>query len=320
MSKELEPSEVTIIKHRHDRFTIVPRAVTNGQGKEGLSLKATGLLCHLLGKPDDWKTYVNQIIKDFPDGKTAIWSGLRELRAIGYAKLDVLRDQQGRITGRVWRISDQPDFCLQKQSPGTVTQVFPVTENPCCGKPTASETGSLQKTDLEQKTELIKKTNTVGVAESKSGAVAPSSKAEAFIAIWEMDYQAWHGVIYKVSKSDRIESRKLFEDYPKAKPRDFKWLARVMWIATRDQDEPITKKADGSYQQDYLFHSVKGQWSLDYYCRKMQKIVREQGESLSNLIGRTRDQEVEKLDEVIKAGREKEDKRSGSRQPKPGFH
>ena len=46
---------------------------------KNLSLKAKGLLCHILALPNDWTLYVEEVGKWHKDGKDAIYSAFKEL-------------------------------------------------------------------------------------------------------------------------------------------------------------------------------------------------------------------------------------------------
>jgi len=61
-----------------------------------LSLKAKGLLCHILALPNDWKLYVEEVEKWHKDGKRAIYSAFKELKENGY-----LERQQNRSNGKI---------------------------------------------------------------------------------------------------------------------------------------------------------------------------------------------------------------------------
>ena len=63
---------------------------------KNLSLKAKGLLCHLLALPDNWKLYVEELEKWHKDGKKAIYSAFKELTDNNYMKRE-----QTRINGRI---------------------------------------------------------------------------------------------------------------------------------------------------------------------------------------------------------------------------
>jgi hypothetical protein len=85
-----------------------------------ISWKAKGILGYLLTKPNDWKIYVDEIAKHAPtvekegkqiskkgSGVSAVYEALKELRAAGYARLTVTREN-GVITGKQWEVSEIP--------------------------------------------------------------------------------------------------------------------------------------------------------------------------------------------------------------------
>ncbi len=49
-----------------------------------LSYKARGILIEILSRPDNWETSADALAAAGPDGRTAVLSGLRELREHGY--------------------------------------------------------------------------------------------------------------------------------------------------------------------------------------------------------------------------------------------
>ena len=57
-----------------------------------MSLKAKGLLCHLLALPNDWKLYVEEVEKWHKDGKKAIYSAFKELTQLGYMERSQVRE------------------------------------------------------------------------------------------------------------------------------------------------------------------------------------------------------------------------------------
>lgn len=97
---------IIISSRREDPFARVPKSVLDD---EHLSWKAKGILSYLLGKPPGWKVRVNDLVKHSTDGEAAVRSALKELRQLGYAKLEKEREG-GRIMGWVWQISDTPMF------------------------------------------------------------------------------------------------------------------------------------------------------------------------------------------------------------------
>ena len=72
-----------------------------------LSLKAKGMLCHLLALPNEWKLYVEEVEKWHKDGKKAIYSAFKELTDNGYMKRDQIRDN-GKFKGYDYVVYEVP--------------------------------------------------------------------------------------------------------------------------------------------------------------------------------------------------------------------
>jgi len=74
---------------------------------KNLSLKAKGLLCHLLALPNDWKLYVEEVEKWHKDGKKAIYSAFKELTEHGYMKREQTR-KKGKIVSWDYIVYEKP--------------------------------------------------------------------------------------------------------------------------------------------------------------------------------------------------------------------
>ncbi len=74
---------------------------------KNLSLKAKGLLCHLLALPNDWKLYVEEVEKWHKDGKKAIYSAFKELTEYGYMKREQRRSN-GKFQGYDYIVYEIP--------------------------------------------------------------------------------------------------------------------------------------------------------------------------------------------------------------------
>ncbi len=129
-------SNTVIRAPRRHRFVVIDqRAVEDNR----LSWAARGLLCYLLSRPDDWKVLVNDLRKRGNLGRDGIYRLLRELRTLGYARFQRLRDKTGRIRGGIYyirEIADSPD----PQLPDTVS--------PDTAAPGPANPGALPSTDL----------------------------------------------------------------------------------------------------------------------------------------------------------------------------
>jgi len=61
-----------------------------------LSWKAKGILAYLLSKPDNWKVVIKDLVNNAKDGKSAVYSGLTELKTHGHYEKKPIRDKDNR--------------------------------------------------------------------------------------------------------------------------------------------------------------------------------------------------------------------------------
>ena len=129
---------------------------------KNLSLKAKGLLCHILALPNDWTLYVEEVGKWHKDGKDAIYSAFKELSTNGYMKREQIR-QNGKFKGYDYIVFEKPNMD------------YPNTEKPNTEKPN-TENPQLLNTDITK--DLIKlNTN--------------NSKTEGIKYPFELNVEAW---------------------------------------------------------------------------------------------------------------------------------
>lgn len=87
------------IQKRADPFARMPKAILNDKR---LSWRAKGVLCYLLGKPNDWIVQRGDILNHATEGQKAVRAAFRELAQHGYAVL------KNTNAGREWHVSDTP--------------------------------------------------------------------------------------------------------------------------------------------------------------------------------------------------------------------
>jgi len=75
---------------------------------KNLSLKAKGLLCHLLALPENWKLYVSEVCTWHKDGQRAVYAAFKELIACGYVKRQQVRIK-GKIKSWEYMVFEKPD-------------------------------------------------------------------------------------------------------------------------------------------------------------------------------------------------------------------
>jgi len=156
----MKNSNIIVHKKRKTPFTIVPNELWDDLR---LSWKAKAILGYLIGKPEGWKVRIADLCKKSTDKVTAVRTGLRELRTAGYAKLECVKDDSGRIIEWLLKVADTPMFALE--SPDVD---FPHVEKPEVDSP-----------DVENR----RHSNKEGVARKKfyqeAGASAPRGEASS---------------------------------------------------------------------------------------------------------------------------------------------
>lgn len=98
-------SKITKCK-RQSNFTLISNTPRDD---ERISYKAYGLLCYLMGLPEDWGISVDHLASTKTDGRTAIYSAIDELMAAGYV-IRVRVYEKGRFVRMDYFVSDERHF------------------------------------------------------------------------------------------------------------------------------------------------------------------------------------------------------------------
>ena len=72
-----------------------------------MSLKAKGLLCHLLALPETWELYVEEVEKWHKDKKDSIYTGFKELMNLGYVQR-IQKREAGKFKGFDYIVFEKP--------------------------------------------------------------------------------------------------------------------------------------------------------------------------------------------------------------------
>lgn len=122
------PLMSTIRISKRQKFTTVSNELLNN---EKLSLRAKGLMCYLLSKPDDWEVNVKHLATTCKEGRDAIYKVIDELLEEGYMTREQLKDK-GRFLGYDYTVLEravkpEPDKTLPEK-PDTVDSTLLNTE------------------------------------------------------------------------------------------------------------------------------------------------------------------------------------------------
>jgi|SRR6185312_4749949 len=118
-----------VIRSKHDKENPYSQINKKLIRDNNLSFKARGLLIYLLSFPDDWKIQVSQIAKDNLCGHESIYSGLNELKNLGYVKFYQLRDEKGGFSNSYYEFSEEPIFKEKVPQPQNPDAGFPNPDN-----------------------------------------------------------------------------------------------------------------------------------------------------------------------------------------------
>ena len=76
--------------------------------RKDLSLKAKGLLAHMMTLPDNWRFTVDGLVHCHKESKTAITAAIKELEQLGYLRRRYPRNEHGRIDHAEYTVCDIP--------------------------------------------------------------------------------------------------------------------------------------------------------------------------------------------------------------------
>ena len=117
-------------KVKHSNFTVIDNCVFKDYR---LSAKAKGILTQMLSLPDGWNYSISGLTTLFSDGESSIRSGLDELKAFGYLKVNRLIDSKGKVVDWEYIIFEDPSMNSEN----------PVVENPHVDNPVVGNQGQL---------------------------------------------------------------------------------------------------------------------------------------------------------------------------------
>ena len=131
-----------------------------------ISWKAKGLFCHMASKPDTWNFTVRSLATKFPDGKSAIFAALNELKERGWITFNRRANGQGKYKLQTslepesdnqyeaMPESDNRTEADQPQSDNRTKEGEPESDNPDLGYRTLRKSERISNTDALSNTNL----------------------------------------------------------------------------------------------------------------------------------------------------------------------
>lgn len=109
-----------------------------------LSYKAKGIWLYAFSRPDDWKFFISDLVKQSKDKEKAVSSGLAELEKAGYLTKEKRKNDKGQYAG--W------DYIFY-ETPREIQKKIPKPQKAEVGKNRGRRNGVLLKTELLLNTE-----------------------------------------------------------------------------------------------------------------------------------------------------------------------
>ena len=131
-----------------------------------ISWKAKGLFCHMASKPDHWNFTVRSLASQFPDGKSAIFAALDELKERGWItftkrangqgkyKLETSLEPESDNQYEAMPESDNRTEHDQPESDNRIKEGEPESDNPDLGYRTLRKSDAISNTDALSNTNL----------------------------------------------------------------------------------------------------------------------------------------------------------------------
>jgi len=145
-----------IIKKPRNFFNISKDVVND----ERLSLKALGLLCFMLSKPNDWKFWDTELAKHHKDGIDAVKSAIKELKQAGYVRRKPIK-VKGKIVSWETLVFEEP---IEPEAENPPLE-NPEVENPHSGKSVATYNYSTKndgtENDIKEKDKILQQPKNV---------------------------------------------------------------------------------------------------------------------------------------------------------------
>jgi hypothetical protein len=111
-------------KERGEFITVERDAIDNDKF---ISFKAKGLLTYLMGRPNNWKPNIKEMVSHARDKEASVKSGISELKKAGYVEIKRFQDKKG-LWGWEWSVCDRPIY--ERHQPKCTKSTFGEPKKP----------------------------------------------------------------------------------------------------------------------------------------------------------------------------------------------
>lgn len=120
-------SIIRVIKDKNNPYLIMNKTALDDKR---LSLKAKGLICYLLSKPDNWYINTKDIISNSLDGRASVFASINELVLFGYMYKHRFRNSNGSFHSYNYLVYEHPIKSLSEKTITSPQFGFPPLVNP----------------------------------------------------------------------------------------------------------------------------------------------------------------------------------------------
>lgn len=215
-----------------DPFARVRKAVLEDKR---MSWKAKGVFAYLMGKPDDWKGIVADIVNHGPERATAIRAAIKELVEFGYAREERIREK-GKLAGLVIHVADDPTFFKKSEK-----QPANIEAKPRSGKLNVENLnvenlneGDTNEANLREGNQPLNKNekknkNEVKAADAAGAVTADENPHKTFIELYSEEFQKRFERPYFFQGAKDGASVKRLLDGSKKSPQQLVEIVKEAW-------------------------------------------------------------------------------------------
>lgn len=135
------PTAIKVYKKLTSDYTVVANQIL----RHNLSLKALGLYLYIINKPNGWDFSRAGVAAQVADGESSIRTAIEELESVGFLIRERSRDENGKLGGMNWIITDTPIL--------KPVDDFPPVDKPPVDKPPVDKTRQVNTNKVNTKKE-----------------------------------------------------------------------------------------------------------------------------------------------------------------------
>jgi hypothetical protein len=180
----MNASQLLIVRRRHaGNFTQIPNSLIRN---DHLSLKALGVIVHLLSLPPGYRISLEGLCAVRKEGETAMRTAIKQLESLNYMRIVRDRSASGQFIQSRWIVSDEPivDWAPHLENPRV--------EEPVLDQPVQGDQGTTN-------TVFVETLNSSRTTTTEPEASRPDTDESPALLMDEGDEECWLWLCQKLS-------------------------------------------------------------------------------------------------------------------------